>query len=239
MCGKATGHDFISRPEDTCCLPPETLLPVQSAFSTRDLTCIRQTNKINRVARVFDFSLIPCSPTPTNNIFHLKRVSTTTLQLIVYTGLFCVGRTIMVAPKSAPDLSYLTDTLPTLIPPIFEQVQHTTANHRKNLVALRKIHETCANVTEQTPKGTKLSGEKQFNAVFTDMVNRVLGAKKGVAVADRVVKYVAAYVAYCTEQGTSDPGLGCIREGGRCLLFTVDEGGMAGMILAGSPWGAG
>jgi condensin complex subunit 3 len=33
------------------------------------------------------------------------------------------------------------------------------------------------------------------------MVNRVLPIKKGVAVADRVVKFVASYVAYSTEQG--------------------------------------
>lgn len=107
----------------------------------------------------------------------------------------------MVEPSFTPDMAYLTNTLPTLIPPIFEQVQHTTANHRKNLVALRKIHENAAEFTEKTPKGTKLTGEKQFNAVFTDMVNRVLAVKKGVAVADRVVKFAASYVAYCTEQG--------------------------------------
>lgn len=100
-------------------------------------------------------------------------------------------------------MAYLTDTLPTLISPIFQQVQLTTANHRKNLVALLKIHTHCAKYTEKTPKGTKLTGEKQFNAVFTDMVNRVLSVKKGVAVADRVVKFVALYVAYCTEQGRS------------------------------------
>lgn len=99
--------------------------------------------------------------------------------------------------------SYLTDTLPVQLPPIFEQAQHTTANHRKNIVALRKLQVACATVTEETPKGTKLVGEKAFNALFVDMVNRVLGVKKGVAVADRVVKFVANYVAYTTEQGMS------------------------------------
>ncbi|WVQ95614.1 hypothetical protein IAU59_002712 [Kwoniella sp. CBS 9459] len=112
-------------------------------------------------------------------------------------------------PKSRPRAltpSFLTDTLPTLLPPIFEQVQHTTANHRKNLVHLRKIQDQCATITESASKGiklikgTRLVGEKAFNTLFVDMVNRVLAIKKGVSVADRVVKFVASYVAYATEQ---------------------------------------
>ncbi|OCF43623.1 condensin complex subunit 3 [Kwoniella heveanensis CBS 569] len=114
-------------------------------------------------------------------------------------------------PKSRPRAltpSFLTDSLPTLLPPIFEQVQHTTANHRKNLVHLRKIQDQCATITESAPaskgikliKGTRLVGEKAFNTLFVDMVNRVLPVKKGVSVADRVVKFVASYVAYATEQ---------------------------------------
>lgn len=97
--------------------------------------------------------------------------------------------------------AYLTDTLPSAVPPIFEQAQHTTANHRKNIAALRKVQDACAKITEDSPKGTKLVGEKAFNTLFVDMVNRVLGIKKGVAVADRVVKFVASYVAYTTEHG--------------------------------------
>lgn len=102
-------------------------------------------------------------------------------------------------PRAA-SLSYL-ETLPTLVPPIFDQAQHTTANHRKNIVSLRKIQETCASVVEETPKGTKLVGEKAFNIFFVGMLNRVMPIKKGVAVGDRIVKFVAAYVAYTTEQG--------------------------------------
>lgn len=108
-------------------------------------------------------------------------------------------------PRSAT-ASYLTDTLPTALPPIFEQAQHSTATHRKNIVALRKIQETCATITERTPKGIKLVGEKAFNTLFTDMVNRLLPIKKGVTVADRVVKFIASYVAYTTEQGESKVG---------------------------------
>lgn len=106
------------------------------------------------------------------------------------------------ARPRASSVGYL-DSLPTLLPPIFEQAQHTTANHRKNLVSLRKIQEQCSLVTESTPKGIKLVGEKAFNGAFIDMVNRIVTVKKGVAVADRVVKFVASYVAYTTEQGKS------------------------------------
>lgn len=101
-------------------------------------------------------------------------------------------------------VSYLTDTLPTVLPPIFEQAQNTTANHRKNIVQLFKIQKTCAEITEETNKGTRLIGERSFNALFIKMINRVLPIKKGMAVADRVVKFSASYVAYTTEQGESD-----------------------------------
>lgn len=108
----------------------------------------------------------------------------------------------MVAAKNRQEsASYLTETLPTSLPPIFDQAQHTTANHRKNIVALRKIQDTCSSITESSSKGTKLVGEKAFNGLFIEMVNRVLAVKKGVAVADRVVKFVASYVTYVTEQG--------------------------------------
>ncbi|OXB39504.1 hypothetical protein LQV05_000649 [Cryptococcus neoformans] len=103
--------------------------------------------------------------------------------------------------KSQPlSLEYVTDTLPSLLPPIFDQAQQTTANHRKNIVYLRKIHEQCASIVEEiSDDRIKLTGEKAFNSLFFDMVNRVLTVKKGVAVADRVVKFVANYVSYCTE----------------------------------------
>ncbi|KIR69079.1 condensin complex subunit 3 [Cryptococcus bacillisporus CA1873] len=103
--------------------------------------------------------------------------------------------------KSQPlSPEYLTKTLPSLLPPIFDQAQQTTANHRKNIVYLRKIHEQCATIVEEISNDRiKLTGEKAFNSLFFDMVNRVLTVKKGVAVADRIVKFVANYVSYCTE----------------------------------------
>ncbi|BEI81457.1 hypothetical protein CcaverHIS002_0206170 [Cutaneotrichosporon cavernicola] len=105
-------------------------------------------------------------------------------------------------PERRPSVSYLTDTLPSALPPIFEQAQNTTASHRKNIVQLFKVQKTCAEVTEETEKGIRLVGERAFNALFINMINRVLPVKKRVAVADRVVRFVASYVAYTTEQDT-------------------------------------
>jgi condensin complex subunit 3 len=104
------------------------------------------------------------------------------------------------ARPRASSASYL-ESVPTLVLPIFQQVQETIANHRKNHVSLRKIQEQCSTITEPTAKGLKLLGEKAFNTAFINMVNMILGVKKGEAVADRVVKFVAGYVAYATEQG--------------------------------------
>ncbi len=61
----------------------------------------------------------------------------------------------------------------------------------------------CAKLVEEHPNGKsiKLVGEKAFNAMFLDMVGRVLTVKKGVTVADRIVQFVGKYVAYTTEQG--------------------------------------
>ncbi|TXT10982.1 hypothetical protein VHUM_01733 [Vanrija humicola] len=103
-----------------------------------------------------------------------------------------------------PSVDYLTETLPSVVPPIFDQAQGTTANHRKNIVQLRKVQEKCAEITEKTPKGERLVGERAFSSIFIDMVNRILPVKKGVGVADRIVKFVAGYVTYITEQDAED-----------------------------------
>lgn len=106
------------------------------------------------------------------------------------------------APK-VPSATYLKDQLPDQLPQIFQQSQLTLANHRKNIVSLRKIQQTCAQITSSSKDGKslKLIGEKAFNEQMIGMVDRVLGIKKGIVQADRVVKFVASYVQYCTEQG--------------------------------------
>lgn len=91
-----------------------------------------------------------------------------------------------------------------LIGPIFQQAQFTLANHRKNVVSLHTIHVQAAQVTETLAKGKgiQLTGEAMFNKAFVGMINRALPVKKGVSQADKVVKFVAAFVRYTSEKGT-------------------------------------
>ena len=99
------------------------------------------------------------------------------------------------AASSSQTPDELLDQVTALIPQTFQQAQTSLAVHRKLIVALSALHKRVADLTHETPKGTKLVGEKAFNDVFIACINRVLAVKKGEAVADRCLKFVAAYVA--------------------------------------------
>lgn len=96
-------------------------------------------------------------------------------------------------------------SLPVTTSKVFDQVQSSTANHQKNCVALSKLHVEAAKLTEDTSSrrggGVVLVGEKAFEDVFISMVMHVLPVKKGVTVADRVVKFVGSYVKVISERG--------------------------------------
>ncbi|PWN53081.1 ARM repeat-containing protein [Violaceomyces palustris] len=94
----------------------------------------------------------------------------------------------------------ILQTLAETVPPHFQQAQHSLANHRKNIVSLHRIHLSASKVTEKSTKGTRLVGEKAFNEIFFQCLDRVLPVKKGVANADRISKFVAGYAAYAQEQ---------------------------------------
>ncbi|KAF9010128.1 nuclear condensing complex subunit [Cyathus striatus] len=92
-------------------------------------------------------------------------------------------------------------TLPESIGAIFDQVQHSLANHKKNSVALYKLHLAASSVTKPVSNGgVKIVGEKKFGDIFIDMVNRVLVVKKGPVTADRIVKFVGGYVKHLNEK---------------------------------------
>lgn len=95
------------------------------------------------------------------------------------------------------------DDVHELVAAIFEQTQASLANHKKNCVALFKIHIKAAAITQpaKSGNGVKLVGEKVFQDVFMDMVSRVLVVKKGPVTADRIVKYVGAFVKFMNEKG--------------------------------------
>ena len=89
------------------------------------------------------------------------------------------------------------------IPRIFNQVQDSAANHKKNHVALHKIHAELAEHTEELQKGklVKLTGELMFQEKFIYMLCKALPLKKGIDSADRTVKFVAEYVKFINEKG--------------------------------------
>ncbi|KAJ7193520.1 nuclear condensing complex subunit [Mycena pura] len=100
-------------------------------------------------------------------------------------------------PGSAPD------SLQTSLATIFDQAQTSLANHRKNCVALYKIHvKTGAASNKKSKKNAGLVDQSEFIAVFLDMVSRAIVVKKGPATVDRVIKFVAHYVRYVNEKGT-------------------------------------
>lgn len=106
----------------------------------------------------------------------------------------------------APKPSFELDSLSTIIPSVFDQVQTSAATHKKNCVTLYKLQSTSAKVTETVDRGRnnaelRLIGEKTFAEIFMDMLNRVLVVKKGVTAGDKIVKFVASYVKFLGEKG--------------------------------------
>lgn len=103
----------------------------------------------------------------------------------------------------APRSETVISKLPEYIAAIFDQAQLTLANHRKNCVALYKLHQQAAAVTQPSKNNNviKLVGERAFGDSFVDMINRVLVTKKGPATADRIVKFVGSYVKFMNEKG--------------------------------------
>lgn len=103
--------------------------------------------------------------------------------------------------KSTRVLDDLQDTIAAL----FDQAQSSIANHKKNCVTLYKLHVKAAAITKPSKAGgtgVKPIGERAFGDVFIDMISRVLPVKKGPATADRIVKYVGAYIQFMNEKGT-------------------------------------
>ncbi|KAJ4473176.1 nuclear condensing complex subunit [Lentinula aciculospora] len=88
---------------------------------------------------------------------------------------------------------------------IFDQVQNTSANHQKNIVALHKIFVELAQLRGRTKDGdTILIGERRFEQAIYLILLRLLDSKKG-APGDRVVKFVGGFVKYLNEKAGQYP----------------------------------
>ena len=90
----------------------------------------------------------------------------------------------------------LRDTVETTLPKIFDQAQSSIANHQKNCVALYKLHLTASELRQSSSSGNgeKLVGERFFEETICDMMSRVMLVKKGQGVADRIAKFLGAYI---------------------------------------------
>ncbi|CAA7267951.1 unnamed protein product [Cyclocybe aegerita] len=86
---------------------------------------------------------------------------------------------------------------------VFGQAAASVANHRKNFVALHKIHmelATCKEVVNKKGNKVKLIGEGIFEKVFLQMFLKVVSLKKGEPSADRVLKFVGGYIKFINEK---------------------------------------
>jgi len=97
--------------------------------------------------------------------------------------------------------SSVSEAVHDTVPAIFQQAQHSVASHKKNVVQLHKIQLQAAAYTEPTPKGPRLVGERTFNNQFLDLLKNILPLKKGTTVADRIVKFIGAFVHFIVEKG--------------------------------------
>ena len=102
-----------------------------------------------------------------------------------------------VIPEEGP-----VTALRTQICSVFAESQKSTATHRKLVVSLRKIQEVCC--FEQEP-GARNSlhkfVEQDFNDEASRCILRLLPIKKSEAVADKVVRFLGAFLRHASEKG--------------------------------------
>ncbi|KAJ4489926.1 nuclear condensing complex subunit [Lentinula aciculospora] len=100
--------------------------------------------------------------------------------------------------------TFSLDELSAEIPTKFDEAQKSLANHRKNCVALHKLHVQASKVKDSGRRDESiLKGELVFGDIFIDMINRTLAMKKG-AFADRIVRFVGSYVKMVNDKIIED-----------------------------------
>ena len=106
----------------------------------------------------------------------------------------------LVCPDEGP-----TSNLRTQISNAFADAQKTTAGHRKLVVGLRKVQETCVHVPSEGNTRSTEYGEEDFNMEFARCVTRIMGIKKSESVGDRLVRFVGFFLRHSSEKGTTGP----------------------------------
>lgn len=116
----------------------------------------------------------------------------------------------MPGPRGKPTREPLVDTVESLqdpleqLPQLFSVAQQTTASHRKHVNTLHSLFLRCGKVVTLSKDGTQkqLSGERAFGQKFREAVIYPLGVKKGVEQGDRIIKFIAGFVAFSVDYGT-------------------------------------
>jgi condensin complex subunit 3 len=102
-----------------------------------------------------------------------------------------------------PAAAFKLETAPGILANALEQSQRTASNHRKNINIVYKLFQQCSLIVEKLAngRGTRLSGEKAFiDTLKENGINRVLVVKRGVTEADRVIRFICAFISHATEQ---------------------------------------
>ena len=97
-----------------------------------------------------------------------------------------------------------TSNLRCRISAIFGDAQKTTAGHRKLIVGLRKIQESCAyEPRKRAAKGGEedIFDEDDFNVEFARCVIRLMGVRKSEGVGDRLVRFIGFFLSHASEKG--------------------------------------
>ncbi|KAI1085892.1 condensin subunit Cnd3 [Whalleya microplaca] len=99
-------------------------------------------------------------------------------------------------PEEAPD-----SALRTQICAVFRDAQKTTATHRKLVVSLRKIHESCCyEPTRPNKHASNDFDEADFNNEFSRCVLRAMPVKKSEAVGEKTVRFVGLFLRHANEK---------------------------------------
>lgn len=102
-----------------------------------------------------------------------------------------------VIPEEGP-----TSSLRLQICGVFGDAQRTTAGHRKLVVGLRKIQESCVYESSGAgERGVEEFGEVDFNVEIVRCVIRLMEVKKSEAVGDRLVRFIGLFLHHASEKG--------------------------------------
>lgn len=132
------------------------------------------------------------------------------------------GRAGSIAPSVVPEEPAPPTTSPSLrrdVCTIFADSQRSTTVHRKLVVRLRKIQETCCGIAAKKGKTGKkgpdgqnepeeyilpeeqTEAEKEFNIEISRCILRLVPIKKSEPVGDRVIRFFGLFVAHASEKG--------------------------------------